>query len=273
MTVQNDYKRSFKREKKKNFAVVLTACFLCMAALMVGWATIKDDNKNETETTKNHINLNENPETESSENDLAVDGQVHKYDDESKTTDSNPLPENTVSVNQSETPNIEEESSTENIAGSIIETPEHSVTNGNTSMLSFDDTSKLNWPVAGNIILDYSMENTIYFPTLDSYKCNPAIIIQSDVGTSVQSGATGIVNEISSNDELGNYVVLDLGGAYSLTFGQLDNIELSVGEMVNPDTIIGEIAEPTRYYSNEGPNLYYMITKNEEPCNPIDFLS
>ena len=36
-------------------------------------------------------------------------------------------------------------------------------------VLNFSDTSVLTWPVRGNVILDYSMDQTIYFPTLDQF--------------------------------------------------------------------------------------------------------
>ena len=52
-------------------------------------------------------------------------------------------------------------------------------------VLNFTDTSSLTWPVRGNVILDYSMDQTIYFPTLDQFKCNPGIVIQAEVSDPV----------------------------------------------------------------------------------------
>ena len=34
-------------------------------------------------------------------------------------------------------------------------------------VLDFSDTSRMAWPVRGNVLLDYSMDTTIYFPTLE----------------------------------------------------------------------------------------------------------
>lgn len=48
-----------------------------------------------------------------------------------------------------------------------------------TSLLSFADNSKLMWPVSGNVILNYSMDKSIYFETLNQYKYHPAIVIGS----------------------------------------------------------------------------------------------
>lgn len=272
--MRNSYNDNFRKEKKKNFVVVLTACFVCLSALVLGTATIKNNSKKETKVTKNHIDLNEESQnsTTTSPSDLAVDGSVSKSQKHQveETTDSSEW--ETYEKTTSTSVMTATESTTENESAEI-ETPAFTVTNGNTTSLSFNEDSKLSWPVNGNVILDYSMDSTIYFPTLDSYKCNPAIVIQGETGTEVKSGATGIVNEVSSSDELGNYVVLDLGNEYSLTFGQLDNVNVTLGEMVTPDTVIATIATPTRYYTNEGPNLYYMLTKAGNPCDPTDYLS
>jgi hypothetical protein len=49
---------------------------------------------------------------------------------------------------------------------------------GNTSQaLHFAAEDGILWPMEGNVILDYSMDSTVYFATLDQYKYNPAVII------------------------------------------------------------------------------------------------
>ena len=68
--------------------------------------------------------------------------------------------------------------------------------------LSFSaETGKLLWPIAGNILVDYSMDKTVYFPTLDQYKYNPAIIIEGSVDQSVLSAAVGKVTSIENHNQ------------------------------------------------------------------------
>ncbi len=55
------------------------------------------------------------------------------------------------------------------------------------------------------------MDQTIYFPTLDQFKCNPGIVIQAEVSDPVAAPANAKVLEVGSNEEIGNFVVLDLG--------------------------------------------------------------
>ena len=78
--------------------------------------------------------------------------------------------------------------------------------------LSFSaETDQLLWPIAGNILVDYSMDKTVYFPTLDQYKYNPAIIIEGSVDQSVLSAAAGKVTSIENLDETGTTITMDIG--------------------------------------------------------------
>ena len=95
----------------------------------------------------------------------------------------------------------------------------------------------MQWPVRGNVLLDYSMDQTIYFPTLDQYKCNPGLVIQSDVSTPVGAPANARILEVGSNEEIGNYVVMDLGNEYTATCGQLKEVCAAEGEYLKKEIL------------------------------------
>lgn len=139
-------------------------------------------------------------------------------------------------------------------------------------VLNFTDTSKMAWPVMGNIILDYSMDSTIYFPTLDQYKCNSALIIQGDVSDPVNAPANARVLETGANEEIGNYVVLDLGNDYSVVCGQLKDIKVVKDEYVYQGSLLGYVAEPTKYYSVEGNNLFLEMKHSGKSVDALDYL-
>lgn len=138
--------------------------------------------------------------------------------------------------------------------------------------LNFTDTSKISWPVRGNVVLDYSMDSTIYFPTLDQYKCNSALVIQGEVSMPVTAPANARIMEVGSNEEIGNYVVLDIGNEYAAVCGQLKEIQVVQGEYINKDQILGYVAEPTKYYSVEGTNVFFEMTYQDKAIDPLDFL-
>ncbi len=138
--------------------------------------------------------------------------------------------------------------------------------------LDFNEEDGLVWPIVGDVLINYSMDQTIYFPTLDQYKYNPAIVIAATQGENISAAADGRVTSVSYDPGTGNTVVMELGNGYELTYGQLENITVSEGSFVHVGDGIGTVAAPTKYYSLEGTNVYFKLTKDGEPVNPMSKL-
>ena len=138
--------------------------------------------------------------------------------------------------------------------------------------VAYEDTTPLTWPVAGTVLMDYSMDATVYFATLDQYKYNPALIIGSEVGNQVVASAKGIVDSIQVNEETGTTLTLNLGNSYELVYGQLKEVAVSEGDVVETGTLLGYVSEPTKYYCEEGSNLYFEMKKDGEPVDPFLYL-
>lgn len=134
--------------------------------------------------------------------------------------------------------------------------------------LHFSEEQGLVRPAAGDILMHYSMESSIYFTTLDQYKYNPAVIIAAAQGDAVSVCADGKVLSVFQNEEIGNAVTIDLGDGYQATYGQLGEINVTEGSYVNRGDQLGVVAEPTKYYSLEGSNLYFSLTKDGTAVNP-----
>ncbi len=138
--------------------------------------------------------------------------------------------------------------------------------------LEFKEESGLVWPTVGEILINYSMDQTIYFPTLAQYKYNPAIIIEAAEGKTIVAAADAQIVDIFQDDEIGNAVKMDLGNGYELIYGQLSDIQVSKGAYVAAGDVIGTVGAPTKYYSVEGSNLYLKLSKDGEPRNPLTLL-
>lgn len=138
--------------------------------------------------------------------------------------------------------------------------------------ISFSANDVLDWPIEGNVILNYSMEQSIYFATLDQYKYNPAIIISGNVGDEVRAAATGRVTSIKVDTQTGVTVTMDLGNGYEMICGQLENLRVREGDTVQKGSVIGVVAEPSKYYVVEGPNVYFQMLKDGKPVNPLEYM-
>lgn len=129
----------------------------------------------------------------------------------------------------------------------------------------------LNRPVSGEVIIDYSMDRTVYFATLEQYQYNPAIIYRAGNGDKVFAAGAGKVLAVGTDARLGNTLSIDMGDGYVATYGQLAEIFVKPGDNVNSLDEIGTVALPTKYYSMEGCNLYFQVTCNGENVNPNDY--
>lgn len=138
--------------------------------------------------------------------------------------------------------------------------------------LKFDQEAGISWPVSGDIIMKYSAGNTVYHKTLGQYKSNPALIISATEGANVSSAVESVVTDIGKNEEIGNYIETSIGDGYKIIYGQLDNIQVEKGDTLKEGELIGAIASPTKYYIEEGSNLYMKMTCDNEPVDPMIFL-
>ena len=137
----------------------------------------------------------------------------------------------------------------------------------------FTEDSTLAWPASGPVVMSYSMDQTVFLPDAG------AVPVQSghdgkrgEVGEIIGASAPGIVTEIEELAETGTTVTLDRGNGYTAVYGQLTDVPLAVGDYVNTGETVGTLAEPTKYFSIEGPNLYFEVTKDGEPVDPLNYM-
>ena len=152
------------------------------------------------------------------------------------------------------------------------ETEESSVSvlsNQNKNTFSFNEEKGLLWPVNGELLMKFNMDSGVYFKTLGQYKCNPAILIKGTVGKEVYSAAAGKVTEIEEHPETGKTVTMEIGNDYEVVYGQLENLKVKKGDLLSEGQVIGTLAEPTRYYVEEGCNLYFEVLEKGEPVDPM----
>ena len=105
--------------------------------------------------------------------------------------------------------------------------------------------------------MDYNMDETVYYPTLDQYRVSSAIALQAVEDAPVYAAADGQVLSVVQDACTGTTVTMELGNGYQAVYGQLKD---------------GNISAPTKYYSVEGPNLYFAMKKDGVPVDPFEYL-
>lgn len=138
--------------------------------------------------------------------------------------------------------------------------------------LNFDRSAGLLWPVSGQVVIPYSPDHGVYYYTLDQFGTSDAMVLSAAAGTEVKAAAKGVVTSIDENYRTGTTVTLALGNNTSLVYGQLTLDDLKEGDVVEAGECIGMVAEPTRYFVVEGPNLYFQVMEGETSINPAELL-
>ena len=137
---------------------------------------------------------------------------------------------------------------------------------------TFGDDAKMVWPVEGEILKEFSPDKTIYFETLDQYKCNSALFIKADVNQEVVAAFGGTVESVTEDSMNGTMITVDMGNGYRAIYGQVKDVNVNEGDVIVKGQAIGNVAQPTKYYTEEGSHLYFEITKDGTPVNPQDYL-
>ena len=86
------------------------------------------------------------------------------------------------------------------------------------------------------------------------------------------SAVSGTVYSIDNNAQTGTTVTMELGNGYQAVYGQLKDLTVAEGDTVKEGEVIGNISAPTKYYSVEGPNLYFAMKKDGVPVDPFEYL-
>lgn len=259
---ENKFEQKSKAKAKEKSIITLTAVFVLTALVTTG---IYMTNKNSDAPM---------PEQEATEFEGNIENRVDTFERMEKSVDSG-MVENPGIVNNkgggtkqgvsSNTSNVlvQEELVAEEVLSGEVEN----------MMLSFTGMNML-WPVSmdNDVLIPYSMEKAVYFETLDQYKYNPAMIISAEVGTPVVAVSAGKITKRFWDYETGWTYEMDLGGGFKAYYGQLDNMQKAEDTYIIAGDILGYVASPTKYYSKEGSNLYFAMTKDGKPVYPKEFM-
>ncbi len=138
--------------------------------------------------------------------------------------------------------------------------------------LTYNKTNGLMWPVEGEVIIPYSPDHGVFYQTLDHFSTSDALVLSSTVGEEVRCAAKGVVVSIEEDVRTGTTVTMALGNNTNVVYGQLKVDGLKEGDILEAGECLGTVAEPTRYYVVEGPNLYFQVLENAKSINPSELL-
>ena len=251
--MKNNFKNLFKN---KSFYMTLGVCALalCAAAGIITY----ENNKMDEQLAKNAVEFQE-------------------LTDETIRIEDGTYMDSTNEYNADQVQNILDELAKAQAQSDALAANTDEVTGEKTdetvdeSKVGFEGTKDLMWPVSGTVLLDYSMDTTVYYKTLDQYKCNPGMLIGTEANMPVNAVGAGTVTSVVNDAVLGQVVTIDMGNGYAASYGQLKDITVSEGDTVDFGQVIGYVAQPTKYFGEDGVHLNFSMTKDGKPVDPKQF--
>lgn len=177
--------------KGKGAAVGVVLCFVAVIT-MVGSYTYNHYKKDMEQQIK---------DAQTTAEQLTEDDSTLANTDDILPTDTDSEEDNEENQESQKDVQQENENSMEN--GNTSTEEIQSTASSNTQDVWFTQESTLAWPASGATLLSFSMDHTVYFPTLEQYKYNPALIIGGTQGEVIHAAAAGVVESIEQTAQTG----------------------------------------------------------------------
>lgn len=138
--------------------------------------------------------------------------------------------------------------------------------------LNFSAETGMLWPITGEALISFSPDHAIYHKTLDSYRTSNYVMLAGAVGTHVSAAADGLVTSVKEDLKTGTTVTMRVSEDHEIVYGMLSDVTVKEGELVDAGTVFATVAEPTRYFAEDGTGIIVQVLEKEEPVNPMLFL-
>lgn len=129
-------------------------------------------------------------------------------------------------------------------------------------------------PLTGEIIKKYSVNNVVYYETLDVWKIHEGIDIKAEEGASISVIESGKVISTKKDPLYGQIIVVEHGQGYKSIYCNLQNeILVKEGEVVKKGKVIAKVGSTAICEKKEGPHLHFEVTKDSKYIDPNTILN
>jgi len=125
------------------------------------------------------------------------------------------------------------------------------------------------WPAAGNVRREFISQAT------EAEGAHPGIALDTGSDPSIRAAGRGQVIETDYGPETGHVVVIDHGYGFQSTYGNLDRVDVSVGQQIDQGQVIGIIdgsdgsrGTPDRSSRMLPGALYFEVRVDGTPVDP-----
>ena len=123
------------------------------------------------------------------------------------------------------------------------------------------------WPVRGYVTNEFGMLHDAF---TGQARPQHGVIIATKALTFLTAPADGIVQYAGEDEYFGELIVMDHANGIQTRYGFVSNLQIEPGQVVRRGQEMGQILNTPR---TTGPQLYYEVTFNAVPQNPIKYIN
>lgn len=134
--------------------------------------------------------------------------------------------------------------------------------------------NKIQAPVAGKAIAEYSMDALSYNQTTRDWRVHDGVDFAAEAGTAVSAAADGTVYTVYEDETMGMTVVLKHDGGYTTKYASLgEEIAVKAGDTVVVGQKLGTVGATALLENAIGDHLHFSVSCNGTVVDPMEFLS
>lgn len=125
-------------------------------------------------------------------------------------------------------------------------------------------------PVSGVTIRFYTPDEPQFFAAANAWQVHNGIDLQTDYGTPVKASATGTVEWVGQDGNMGLCVELSHANGYSTLYAGLAGADyIKQGDPVHQGQVIAHAGNGVLAEGEDGPHLHFEVRRNGEAVDPL----
>lgn len=132
---------------------------------------------------------------------------------------------------------------------------------------------KFEYPVEGEVIKEYAMDNLVFSETLQEWIVHKGIDIKAPRTTVVKAAEDGTVKAIKTDPRYGLTIIIEHDDGYKTVYSNLLTTEfVKEGELVSKGQSLGTVGNSAAFEIADEPHLHFEMLKDEENIDPTLYL-
>lgn len=250
--------------------IIISGSVGCLVlALIIGVALYSNDSKYNGLENQNQI-ISLAPENEIKNETESASTSVGKSIEEVK-NEANDVQKTNVNTSTYNTNNLNTTNNTTKKTSKNYSTKKQS--KQESTNVQEQKNIEFSWPVKGDILKAFSIDNLLYSSTLQEWTVHNGIDIKADKTTVVTAAAEGTVKSIKNDPRYGLTVIIEHEGGFRTVYSNLLTSEFVVeGEKVKVGQTIGTVGNSANFEVADDSHLHFEILKDNSYVDPMIYL-